>query len=146
MKKFAVLLATLAAGIGSGSVFAQTCGSPTSIAGSAPFSISGNSCTSPTGTGVDSLTDICNSTLPIGTAPDVVYQISLGAGNNTSFTVTPTGWDASLFLVGPGSCGPSANCAGAAESGGSGVAETIPAASQTAGTYYVVVTDRKSVV
>jgi hypothetical protein len=69
--------------------------------------------------------------------PDAIYTVTVSAGQTITATVTPTAWDASIFIS--SNCTLAAMCLdGADVSAGSG-AETAMFTVGSAGTYYVVV-------
>jgi hypothetical protein len=77
----------------------------------------------------------CTGYTPDG--PDAVYRVTVAAGDVITAIVTPTAWDASIFIS--STCEFAAACIlGADGSAGDG-AESVAVTASTAGTYFVVV-------
>lgn len=84
------------------------------------------------------LTGYCGST---SDAPDVVYVFGLAETRDLTVTLTPTGFDAALYIRGGlmRACDDATGEAYCRDGGASGSAETIRLAGVPAGTYYIVV-------
>ncbi len=77
----------------------------------------------------------CTGYLPDG--PDAVYFVNATAGQTISATVTPNGWDVSIYII--GACVMVPTCLDGADQFTGGTAETATYLVPTAGTYHVVV-------
>jgi hypothetical protein len=77
----------------------------------------------------------CTGFLPDG--PDAVYYVDATAGQQLTATVTPAGWDISIYLTQTCTLDPA--CLIGADTGLGGAAETVAHSVVTAGTYYVIV-------
>ena len=120
--------------------FAQTCASPQAVVTEAPYSATGNTCTAS-----QEFSQICSGGIGV-LGRSHVYQVEVGATNTFTITVTPSGgYDTTIALIGPGSCGPAAPCPGGAanavDNAGPDAAEVIDLPDNIpAGTHYLVVT------
>ena len=132
-------LATLALMAFSSASMAQTCASPTVLASGAS-GVTGNSCVAPTGTGDGTLGNVCDNAQITGST--AVYTWTNNS-NTTSgnITVTPTGWDAAIFIGTGATCAASTAgfCTSSADAGGSGVAETLAVPASATNTYYLFI-------
>jgi hypothetical protein len=68
--------------------------------------------------------------------PDAFYRIELAAGQQVTATLTPSGWDASLYVL--GMCALN-SCTAGVDAAGSGGQETTTFTSTSGGTYHIVV-------
>jgi hypothetical protein len=117
-----------------GGAYAQTCAPSAGVLNDATGSINFNTCTS-----TDQLASICNSSTPIGNAPDTVYAVQIGATATGQIQVNPTGYDAYAALL-QGTCTGGATCSREADSTGVGGQEVITASGLAAGSYFLLVT------
>ncbi|MFN2633302.1 MAG: hypothetical protein ABR610_07810 [Thermoanaerobaculia bacterium] len=119
-----------------------TCATPT-IIGSLPFNDTGDT------------TGVANTVSAVGTGagcgsitfssgqvngPDLVYQFTVGTGNNLTFTLTPTSpdpvnlpYDPAIYVL--MTCGTGTTCLGGADSAGDNQAETLNVSGLAPGTY-----------
>ena len=67
---------------------------------------------------------------------DVTYKVALEAGDGVTLTYTPTGYDASLYIV--SDCSNMATCVAGSDLCCSGTAEPISWVCPTTGTYYII--------
>ena len=131
--------------------FAQTCAQPAgpvSGADALPRTVTGTTC------GADTTsfgTSYCTGGVVTPGAPASVVQLTLGAENHFTATVSTTtaSFNPALFLVGPGTCGSAAGCPDLNDAGGPGANESLPSsgtetAQQPAGTYYLVISSTTS--
>jgi hypothetical protein len=77
----------------------------------------------------------CTGYLPDG--PDAIFYVNATAGQQITATVTPAGWDISIYVTQTCTLDPA--CLTGADTGLSGTPETVSYTAATAGTYYVVV-------
>ena len=83
----------------------------------------------------------CGGTSYSGTGTDV-WQISLGAAQNFTFSVTSAVFTPDIALFASGSCLDNSNCVNATDySTGTGTATSGTFTGNAAGTYFIVVTD-----
>lgn len=139
--RFSSTFALIAAGLlAATSAAAQTCASPTPVAGSQ----SGNTCAAPTGTGTNSIGTFCGATT--STENEIVYgpipgNFPVAFANVTN--VQP-GFNVALVLLQASdvaTCLAANNCAVTpADSAGAGGNESLSFSGVPAGTYYLVVT------
>jgi hypothetical protein len=80
-------------------------------------------------------TGTCTGYLPDG--PDAIYSVNASAGQQIMATVTPAGWDISIYVTQTCTLDPA--CLVGADTGLSGTPETVSHTAATAGTYYIVV-------
>ena len=113
----------------------DTCATPTAI-GPTPYTDSG--------TTLGAVNDVaavpiaCNGNYTAVAGPDHIYSVTVGAGNNLSFTATPTAaWDPSIYLL--STCGTGTSCVTGADDGLSNTAESFSASGLAAGTYFFYV-------
>lgn len=114
----------------------DTCASPTVIT-SLPYNDTGD--TSSAANQMLFLSTACAAGGAV-TRPgrDVVYSITVFAGNSLTFQVTPDGsYDTAIYIL--GTCTSGASCSHAADAGGDGQAETIGPVTLTPGTHYFFV-------
>jgi hypothetical protein len=137
MKKLAI--AALLFGVAAGPAFAQSCGTPGGPASITPFNASGDTCA---GGATDEFGAVCGGGIISG-GPSDVYRVNVGTPNNFTIVVTPSGgYDAAIYLVGPGTCAQTTGCpaGGDADNAGNNGAETIgPLSGLAVGTYFLVV-------
>lgn len=69
--------------------------------------------------------------------PEDVYRMDATAGRSVTIDVRPTGFDATLYIL--GACAPNTPCTAVAEAAGVGGAERIAFRPAATGTYYLVV-------
>ncbi|WP_386071280.1 hypothetical protein ACFJIW_11785 [Tahibacter sp. UC22_41] len=116
-----------------GGAMAQTC-TPAGPLNDATGAINVNTCTS-----TDQLSSICNSSTPIGSAPDTIYSLQVAPTSNTIISVTPSGYDAYIALL-QGTCSGGATCSRESDSNGVGGQETFSVAGLSPGPYFLVIT------
>jgi hypothetical protein len=123
----------------------DTCATPPTIFSTTPFN--DTSTTIGANNTVTTLPIACNSNYTQVAGPDVIYRFTMGPTHTAvGITVTPTGWDASIYLLtacpaGTGNTGACPSGAGS-DAGGTGIAETISATATNAlpaGTYFLFV-------
>jgi len=117
-----------------GGAYAQTCTPAAGTLSDATGSINVNTCTS-----TNQLSTACNGLDAIGTSPDTIYQVQIGAGATGGIGITPTGYDAKLALL-TGSCSAGSTCIRDADAGGIGAPENFSVSGLAAGTYWVLIT------
>lgn len=109
------------------------------ITGPLPWNDTGDTCGGFTNT-VTTFAGVCTLAFPYG-GEDVIYEMTLGAGNTVDFSLDLTGstGDLNLFIL--STCGDGNTCvANANDLIGPGVGpEVIPAAAYPPGTYYVYI-------
>jgi|GEM_PF-5422894 len=117
---------------------ADTCAAPTVIS-SLPYTDNGT--TVGMTNDINSIPLACNGTYSQTPGPDVVYSITLGAGNNVTFSLDPTGpnWDASIYVV--TTCADGSSCAAGYgdDNGGPNITESITLTNVPAATYFFYV-------
>jgi hypothetical protein len=116
---------------------------PPVVPGPLPFNDSGNTCTPGTLNAITNYGGTCGTNLPFPyPGPEHIYQLNLGTGNNVAYSLSLTGstGDLAMFLVGS-ACGTGTNCvANSQDAIGPGTGpETIAAAPQTPGTYFLYI-------
>jgi len=116
-----------------GGAMAQTC-TPSGTLNDATGNININTCTS-----TDQLTSICNSSTPVGNAPDTIYSLQVAPTSNTLISVTPTGYDVYIALL-QGTCSGGATCSRESDSSGVGGQETFSVTGLSPGPYFLVIT------
>lgn len=104
----------------------------------------GNTCTPGTPNAITNYGGVCGTNLPFPyPGPEHIYQLTLGTGNNPSFSASLTGstGDLALFLVGSATCGDGVNCVAASQDAiGPGAGpEAIAAANYPNGNYFLYV-------
>ena len=105
--------------------------------GSLPFADSGTTCGL-----ADTLSSYTGSCTLFGSYPgeDAIYEITLGESNMVGFSLDLSGSTGDLALALIGTCGDGTSCvSNSFEDIGVGVDEIIPAASYSAGTYYLYI-------
>src|SRR5262245_54743887 len=101
MRRIAPLSTFVASVLASASAFANggdTCASPPTVITSLPYTDSGDN----TGAtdNVSSVPLACNGLYTTTLGPDVIYQLTLTAGNNVTVTVTPDpNFDPSIYAL-----------------------------------------------
>jgi cell division septation protein DedD len=114
----------------------DTCASPPTNIASLPFNDSGN--TTGAADDVSAILAACGSGYAQTAGPDLIYQFTVGAGNNLTITVTPTtAWDPKIYIL--ATCGTGGSCITGADVGGDGTAETINPSGLAPGTYFLYV-------
>ena len=104
-----------------------------------PWNDTGNTCSGFTNT-VTTYTGACTLPFPYG-GEDVIYEMTLGAGNSVDFSMDLAGSTGDLVLFILSTCGDGSTCVTNSQDAigvGAGP-EVIAAASYTAGTYYVYI-------
>ncbi len=115
----------------------DTCATATVIA-SLPYNDSGNT-TNATDQGIFLNTACAGGGAVSRPGPDLVYSITVFAGNSLTLTLTPAAtYDPTLYVVG-GSCSSGSGCVVESDTGIEGQVETIGPRTFTPGTYYVYV-------
>lgn len=119
-----------------GGAYAQSCSPAAGALTDASNTVNVDTCTS-----TDQLASICNSSTPIGNAPDTVYAVQIGATATGRIEVTPSNYDAYAALL-QGTCTGGATCSRESDNPGTGAAgkETIQAAGLAAGSYFLLIT------
>lgn len=109
------------------------------VTGPLPWNDTGNTCSGFTNT-VTTYAGVCTLPFPYG-GEDVIYEMTLGAGNTVDFSMDLTGSTGDLVLFILSACGDGNTCvANSQDSIGAGVGpELIAAAPYTPGTYYVYI-------
>lgn len=77
----------------------------------------------------------CTGYIPDGA--DTIYVVSAGAGQTISATVTPAGWDTSIYVT--SNCALTPTCVAGADVGLEGGVESVTYTTAAAGMYFVVV-------
>jgi len=114
----------------------DNCASPPTNIASLPFNDIGN--TIGAADDVSSILAACGSGYAQTAGPDLIYQFTVGAGNNLTITLTPTtAWDPKIYIL--ATCGTGGSCITGADVGGDGVAETINPSGLAPGTYFLYV-------
>jgi hypothetical protein len=109
------------------------------VTGPLPWNDTGDTCAGFTNT-VTSYAGVCTLAFPYG-GEDVIYEMTLGAGNTVDFSMDLTGSTGDLALFILSTCGDGNTCvANSQDAIGPGAGpELIAAAAYTPGTYYVYV-------
>jgi hypothetical protein len=142
MRNVSLLALSASLCLAASGAYAQTCvatagNTPLTGANSGQTLMGVNTCSA-----TDQLAVACNGLSPIGSSPDLVWQVTIGPGASSgTITVTPTGasWNPYLILM-SGACSGGSTCVIDADDNGPGVAESgnVPAA---AGGYWLMITD-----
>jgi len=90
----------------------------------------------------DQLAQDCGNSTNIGNAKDAIFSFTLGAGNNTTITVTPTGYQAYVGLMSGASCNSTDTC-GATENESASVGAAVATSTNglAAGSYFLIVSN-----
>jgi len=117
-----------------GAAVAQTCTPSAGALNDTSGTVTIDTCSS-----ADQLTSICNSSTPIGNAPDTIYSIDGLVAINAGINVRPAGYDAYVAVL-QGTCSGGATCVRESDSNGAGGAETVSLAGLSPGNYFLLIT------
>lgn len=115
----------------------DTCATATPIA-TLPFNDTGNTSTANNNTVF--LSNTCSGGGEITReGPDLIYSITVGAGNSLTFTLTPTtpSYDPVIYIL--GTCGTGSSCTNIRDTGNKGQVETLGPITLAPGTHYLYI-------
>ncbi|HWU52087.1 MAG TPA: hypothetical protein VN153_04655 [Tahibacter sp.] len=123
-----------------GAAAAQTCTPSAGPLNDASGTLNIDTCSS-----TDQLTSICNSSTPIGNAPDTIYSVNI-VPPGLRVEVTPSNYDAYVAAL-QGTCSGGATCVRESDNPGVGAAgkETISFVGASPGTYFLLITSFNAV-